>query len=87
MIPLRVLECRSIGIAHGGRPLAGDPTLVEQPEQTAAGERALQSTGERNRERLAHCHAREVGEDAVGETLELELAGSNEPDQRVPLHR
>ena len=33
--------------------------------------------------RLAHRHAREVGEDAVGETLELQLAGTDEPDQRV----
>ena len=33
--------------------------------------------------RLAHRHAREVGEDAVGETLELQLAGTDEADQRV----
>ena len=37
----------------------------------------------RGRDGLAHRHAREVGEDAVGETLELQLAGTDEANQRV----
>jgi hypothetical protein len=56
---------------------------MEQSEQTAAGERALERTGKRGRERLAHRRAREVGEDAVGGTAELQLAGSGEADQRI----
>jgi hypothetical protein len=78
-----MLEHRGIGIADGRRALTRDAALVEQAEQTAAGECTLESPGERGGERLADRHAREVGEDAVDETLELELAGSNEPDQRV----
>jgi hypothetical protein len=78
-----MLEYRSIGIAHSWRPLAGKTTLVEQTEQAAAGERALQRPGDGGREGLAHGDAREVGEDAVGETAELQLAGADEPDQRV----
>jgi hypothetical protein len=70
---------------------------MEQAKQAAAGERALQrtagvaaadegatgGTGERGRDGLAHGGAREVGEDAVGETLELQLARADEADQRV----
>jgi hypothetical protein len=52
-------------------------------EQAAAGERPLQSTGKGGGERLAHLHPREVGENAVDETPKLELAGSDEPDQRI----
>jgi hypothetical protein len=83
VVARRVLEHRGIGMAHSGRTLTRDPTLVEQAEQAAAGECALQSTRERGRERLAHRRAGQVGEDAVGETVELQLAGVDESDQRV----
>jgi hypothetical protein len=48
---------------------------VEQAEQAAAGERALQRTGDGGRDRLTHRCAGEVCENAVGEALELQLAG------------
>jgi hypothetical protein len=79
----RVLEDCSVGIVHRGRALADNATVVEQAEQAAAGERTLQSAGERSRDRLAHRHTRQVGEDAVGKTAELQLAGTDEADQRV----
>jgi endonuclease V-like protein UPF0215 family len=55
---------------------------VEQAEQTATGESALESAGERRGERLAHRRAREIDENAVGETLELQLAGIDEASSR-----
>jgi hypothetical protein len=49
---------------------------VEQAEQAAAGEFALQRAGERGRERLPHRRACKVSQDSVDETLELQLAGT-----------
>jgi hypothetical protein len=66
-----VLEDARIGIADCWRTRADNTTLVEQAEQAAASERALQSAGKRGRDGLAHGGAREVGEDAVGERLEF----------------
>ena len=79
----RVLEDARGGVAHRRGPLTRDATLVEQAEQAAADERALQRTGERCCDGLADRHAREVGEDTVGETAELQLAGTDEADQGV----
>jgi hypothetical protein len=53
VIARRVLEDLRIGIAYSGRTLPDDAALVEQAEQAAAGECALQSAGERRRDRLA----------------------------------
>jgi hypothetical protein len=73
VVARRVLEHRGISVTQSRRPLARDTALVEQAEQTTAGERALQSTGERGRDGLADRHAREVGEDTVGETWNASL--------------
>ena len=56
---------------------------MEQAEQATVGERALQSTCKRARDGLPHRRVRKVGENAVGETAELQLAGTDEADQRV----
>jgi hypothetical protein len=50
-----------------------------QAEQTTAGECALKRTCERGRECLAHRRPGGVGEDAVRETLELQLARPMKP--------
>jgi hypothetical protein len=44
---------------------------VAPAEQAPAGARGLQRAGERGRERLAHRHTREVGEDARAQQLRL----------------